>query len=173
MYACNQTASKKVTGFIVVMFKSGGINIMPEQENLYRAWLHVATFCEKVLRETDGVPSVIRMFDRYNVVGQEEEMPPTILSFTVLVSFKCGILRGKQKVSLRPKTPLGKDMPAMDLPILFEGDDDRGPIVALQLNWSIEEEGLYWWDLYLNEELVTRMPLRVNYQRIGQTTVAS
>ena len=32
---------------------------MPEQENIFRAFLQMAVFCEKVLREADGVMSII------------------------------------------------------------------------------------------------------------------
>jgi hypothetical protein len=54
----------------------------------------------------------------------------------------------------------------MDFPVLFEGDD-RVPAISFEVkNWIVDQEGLYWWDLYLNEELVTRMPLRVMYQRL-------
>lgn len=137
-----------------------------EQENIFRANLHVATFCEKVLREGDGVSSIIRMIDRFNVQGPSEEMQPIVLQFMVYIGFKSGFLRGKQKISLRPKSPKGMDMPAMDIPVLFEGDDDRGPAIAFQVNWPVEEEGLFWWDLYLNDELITRMPLRVDYQQV-------
>jgi hypothetical protein len=146
---------------------------MPEQENIFRAYLHVATFCEKVLREADGVPSIIRMIDRFNVQGISEEMQPVGLTFTVYISFKSGFLRGKQKISLRPKSPKGEDLPSMDIPVLFEGDDDRGPAMAFPINWTVEEEGLFWWDLFLNDELVTRMPLRVNYQQVRMPTPGS
>jgi hypothetical protein len=139
---------------------------MPEQENIFRAYLHVATFCEKVLRESDGVNSIIRMIDRFNVQGTTEEMQPIVLQFMIYISFKSGFLRGKQKVSLRPQSPKGVEMPAMDIPVLFEGDDDRGPAIAFQVGWAVQEEGLFWWDLYLNDELVTRMPLRVDYQYV-------
>ena len=139
---------------------------MPEQENIFRAYLHVATFCEKVLRESDGVSSIIRMIDRFNVQGTTEEMQPIVLQFMIYISFKSGFLRGKQKVSLRPQSPKGVEMPAMDIPVLFEGDDDRGPAIAFQVGWAVQEEGLFWWDLYLNDELVTRMPLRVDYKYV-------
>jgi hypothetical protein len=151
---------------LLILFEYGGSKQMAEQENIFRAHLHVATFCEKVLREADGVMSLIRMVDRFNVFGDTEEMAPVVLSFMVYISFKSGILRGKQRIALRPKSPTGKDLPAMEFPVLFEGDDDRGPAMGFQVNWPIEEEGLFWWDLYLNEELVTRMPLRVTYQRM-------
>lgn len=139
---------------------------MADQENVFRSYLHVATFCEKVLREADGVLSLIRMFDRFNVIGESEEMQTTLLSFMVFISFKSGFMRGKQRIALRPQSPTGKELPAMEFPVLFEGDNDRGPAIGFQVNWPVEEEGVFWWDLYLNEELVTRMPLRVTYQRL-------
>jgi hypothetical protein len=140
---------------------------MADQENIFRAHLHVATFCEKVLREADGVLSLIRMVDRFIVPGTSEEMQITVLQFMVFISFKSGILRGKQKVRLSPTSPTGQDLPAVEMPVLFEGDDDRGPSIGFQVAWPVTEEGLYWWDLFLNDELVTRMPLRVIYQRVG------
>ncbi len=138
-----------------------------EQKNLYRSYLAVAVFCEKVLREADNVMSVIRIIDRFNVVGATPEMQPTVLHFTILVSFKSGFLRGKQLLAVRPKSPDGNDLNQMSFPLLFEGDDDRGNALVAQTQFVVEKEGLYWFDVHLNEELVTRMPLRVAYQQIG------
>jgi len=142
---------------------------MPEQENVFRAFLQIAVFCEKVLREADGVFSLIRIIDRFNVIGATPEMQPSILRFFIVVSFKSGFMRGRQTIYLRPKSPTGQDLPAMEFPVLFEGDDDRGTALAFDVNWAVNEEGLFWWDVYLNEEVVTRMPLRVAYQRMGPT----
>jgi len=139
---------------------------MPQQEEIFRPYLHVATFCERVLTEKDAVNSLIRMVDRFLVPGTSEEMPPAVLQFMVYISFKSGFMRGKQKVILRPTSPTGKDLPAMEFPILFEGDDDRGPAFGFMVNWAVEEEGVFWWDLFVNEVLITRMPLRVIYQRM-------
>ena len=146
---------------------------MAEQENIFRAYLHVATFCEKVLREADGVNSIIRLIDRFNIQGYAQEMQPIVLSFMVYISFKSGFMRGKQKISLRPKSPKGEDLPSMDYPVLFEGDDDRGLAMGFPVNWAVAEEGLFWWDLYLNYELVTRMPLRIDYQQVRMPTPGS
>lgn len=143
---------------------------MTDQPEVFRAYLQIATFCEKVLRETDGVLSIIRMFDRFNVVGDSAEMPVTVLQFTVVVGFKSGFMRGKQTLRLRPVSPTGKELPAMEIPMLFEGDDDRGSFMAFQVNFPVEEEGVYWWDVYLHDELITRMPLRVFYQRTRTPT---
>ncbi|MBZ5569367.1 MAG: hypothetical protein LAN64_16140 [Acidobacteriia bacterium] len=137
----------------------------PEQKELYNAYLAMAVFCEKLLREADNVLSVIRIIDRFNVVGATPEMSPTVLPFTIVISFKSGFLRGKQAVTIRPKSPQGKDLPSMTFPMLFEGDNDRGNALAAQINFVADQEGLYWFDVHLNEELVTRMPLRVDYQQ--------
>ena len=139
---------------------------MTDQPELLRAWLAIAVFCEKILRETDNVISLVRIIDRFNVTGATPEMSATVLPFTIVVSFKSGFLRGKQNVRIRPKSPTGKELPAMDVPVLFEGDDERGNIVAAQVAFVADEEGLYWFDVYLNDELVTRMPLRIAYQRL-------
>jgi hypothetical protein len=139
----------------------------PEQTELYRPYLAMAIFCERVLREADNVLSVIRIIDRFNVINATVEMPPTPLQFTVLISFKSGFLRGKQMLAIRPKSPTKEDLPQMAFPILFEGDDDRGSAMIAQLNFIATQEGLYWFDVHLNEELVTRMPLRVAYQQAG------
>ena len=155
---------------LVIEFNCKGGGSMGEQENIFRAYLHVATFCEKVLHEGDGVNSLIRIIDRSNVQGPTEEMQPVTLPFMVYISFKSGFMRGKQKISLRPKSPKGEDLPEMTYPVLFEGDDDRGPALVFQINWTAQEEGLFWWDLFLNDELVTRMPLRVAYQQVKMAT---
>jgi len=147
---------------------------VPEvQEPLYRPYLAMAILCERVLREADGVISVIRVFDRSMVTGPTEEMPPTNIPLTLVISFKSGFMRGKGVVRLNPKSPSGKDLPGLQFPVLFEGDDDRGIAIVATLGFLVQEEGLYWFDVLVQEEVVTRIPLRVLYQRVGYATPQS
>jgi len=141
---------------------------MPEsqQDNMFRPYLSIAVFCEKVLREPDGVMSLIRVVDRFMVAGATPEMEPQVLKFTLVVSFKSGFMRGKAIIAVRPKSPTGVDLPAMEFPVLFEGED-RGVALIGEINFPVSEEGLYWFEVYLMQELVTKMPLRVLYQRAG------
>ena len=46
----------------------------------------------------------------------------------------------------------------------FEGED-RGTNVIYAATLNVEQEGLYWFDVLLDDELLTRMPLRILYQR--------
>ncbi len=144
---------------------------MDEQENIFRAFLQMALFCEKVLREADGVMSMIRIVDRFTVNGATPEMPPQVLPFMIVISFQGrDSCEANKSIAIRPKSPTGVDLPAMEFPVLFEGDADRGMALAFPVQWVPPEEGLFWWDVYLNQELVTRMPLRVIYQRMALPT---
>ena len=136
------------------------------QENLSGPHLQVAAFCEKVLIETDQVASLIRLLDRFNVAGPTPEMPPTTLTFFLVISFKAGFIRGKHTVRVSPISPSGVEMPTFEIPQLFEGED-RGTMVAAQMNFLAQEEGLYWFRVFFESALVTQMPLRVTYQRVG------
>lgn len=134
--------------------------------------LAIAVVCEKVLQEQDGVLSIIRVIDRVTVsaVGADapKEMPPTNLSFFVVVALKSGAARGRHTLALRPESPSGQQLGTMELPVHFEGEE-RGANVVANFILSADEEGLYWIDVLFADELLTRVPLRVLYapQRTG------
>lgn len=136
-------------------------------------FLAAAVLCEKVLEEKDGVLSAIRMVDRIvqTAVGPAgpEEMPPVPVNLTALIAFKSGGARGRHSLRLRPEAPSGLRLPEVSLPVLFEGED-RGHNVLLNLALQADQEGLYWFDVLLDEQMVTRIPLRVVYQRLSLGT---
>ena len=135
-------------------------------------YLVAALLCEKVLQEKDETISVIRMIDRItltvNALGSPETIPSTIINLSALISLKPGSARGKGIVILRVETPSGLKLPDQLLPVLFEGDD-RGVNLIVAFNMVIDQEGVYWFDVLLEEQLLTRVPLRILYQRIGQS----
>ncbi|MBI4609615.1 MAG: hypothetical protein HY726_11470 [Candidatus Rokubacteria bacterium] len=139
-------------------------------------YLSTAVFCEKVLQEKDGVASVIRIVDRFIVTisasGSEppEKMPPMTITTTAFLSFKSGFAKGSQVIKLVPRDPSGRPMaPEALLPVFFEGDD-RGASVTVNVTFRVEEEGLYWFDVLLGDRLMTKIPLRVVYQRVSLGT---
>ena len=140
-----------------------------EKIESFRPYLATAIFCEKVLHEKDGVLSAIRIVERINVsagAGAPDEMPSVPVQLTALLMFKSGFMRGKGTVTLTPQSPSVKRMPEAKFPALFEGED-RGVNLVVNVGLQAEEEGLYWFDVCFEQELVTRMPLRVLYQRVG------
>jgi hypothetical protein len=138
---------------------------MPSDES-FRPHLQVATFCEKILEEKDGALTLVRMIDRLTHHGQEAEMQPFPFSLALAVVFKSGFMRGRATITVCPVSPTGKVLPALTHQVHFEGDE-RGAGLALHLTFVFEEEGLYWFDVRLNEELVTRVPMRILYQQVS------
>ena len=58
-------------------------------------------------------------------------------------------------------------MPEQEFPTLFEGRD-RGVGIVAQIGFILDEEGLYWIDVFFREAIVTRIPMMVLYQMVAQ-----
>lgn len=142
-------------------------------------WLTAALICERVLQEADGTLSAIRIVDRItnSAIGQgtPAEMPPMPVNLTLLIALKAGAAHGRHDLKVELEGPNGLRTPVAEtISVLFEGED-RGANVVLALNWIAQHEGLYWFDVVLNERLVSRVPLRVVYlrQETGSTSLQS
>jgi len=143
-----------------------------------RPYLSMAVLCEKVLQEPDGVPSLVRIVDRVII----NTVPPTTISsqlgtqtsstisLTLALMFKAGAARGQKALTIRLSRPSGLRLPETTLPLLFEGDDDRGINIFLPFVLGIQEMGIYWFDLDLDGELVGRIPLRIVNQQVSVST---
>ncbi|HZO75952.1 MAG TPA: hypothetical protein VFB60_27390 [Ktedonobacteraceae bacterium] len=133
-------------------------------------FLAAAMLCEKVLQEKDETISVIRMVDRLvitvNTLGSPETMPSTPISLYMLIALKSGTARGRGTIGLRAEAPTGLTIIDQLFPVLFEGED-RGTNLIINLSITLEQEGVYWFNILLEERFLTRVPLRVLYQRIG------
>lgn len=130
--------------------------------------LVAAFFCEKVLQERDGTLSFIRLTDRVTVGGSAPQMQPFVHPTTLIIAFKAGALpSGKYNVQLQGHQPNGKSMALIPIQVYFEPGEDRGAMVISQFGVALEEEGVYWFDVYFENAIVTRIPLRVFYQRVG------
>ena len=137
--------------------------------------LQTAVLCEKVLVEQDGVKSAIRMFDRHTrtAVGPSPpmEMEPFKMNAALLLRFKSGSARGTYQLRVNMQKPSGESIQPGSSSIIFEGEDDRGADVVVNLEMELNLTGLYWFDIYLEDIRVTRVPMRVVYlpQVVNQT----
>jgi hypothetical protein len=129
--------------------------------------LQVAAFCERSLQEADGVLSLIRLIDRVTHVATgpdvPDEMPPVTINTTLVVVLKADRARGRHTLRIRPEDPAGMRLPALEVQVLLEGEE-RGVQLVQPLAFEARREGLYWFDVLLDDTLLTRMPLRVVYQ---------
>jgi hypothetical protein len=141
--------------------------------------LLIAVLCEKVLQESDGVLSVIRVIDRLTqgAAGPEapEQMPPFILDrLTMLVAIRADQARGRHGIKIRPEAPSGLQMQSVEQGVTIQSGA-TGINLILPLVLPITEEGVYWFDVFLTgpapqaDRLLTRVPLEIVYapQRVG------
>ena len=136
-------------------------------------YLIVAALCERILEEKDGVTSLIRIVDRF-IVGvtgpaAPEQMLSSLLTPVLFLAFKSGQYRGSLPLKLTMDNPVGVEKEIGIMSVLFEGDDDRGSNVKVQLQFQPDQPGLYWINVSLGDDVMTRIPLRVIYQRIQQS----
>lgn len=133
--------------------------------------LAAAFLCEKVLQEKDGVVSAIRIVDRIIVTASGAQppgqMPKVNLTLTALIVFKSGNAKGSRTVKIRPVMPSGRALEEVLLPMFLEGED-RGVNLIANIGLAASEEGLYWLDVFCDDDFVTRIPLRLVYQRLGR-----
>jgi hypothetical protein len=140
-------------------------------------YLMAALLCERVMQEQDGTVSIMRAVDRLTVnasptpmalaahIEPPEAMPPVqVPPLTLFVAFKSGSARGRHAVNIRLEQPDTTKLPLQQQSVLFEGED-RGVNLIMQLNLLLNQEGLYWFHLSLDNEFLTRVPLRLVYSR--------
>jgi len=137
-------------------------------------YLTAAFFCEKVLREADGVLTAVRIVDRWNINGPTETLTaPAIIQASIVIMFKSGVYRGNAQLTITPITPqTNAKMQVIVIPVLFEGEDDKGVTIVAPLAFPVQEDGIYWFELSLSGQalparVVTAIPMRIAYLQIG------
>ena len=138
---------------------------MPENEPTGGPYITGVFFCEKVLREQDNTLSFIRVVDKWTVQGATEAMPPTTIPLTLAITGKSGVHRGSGMITLTPTTPSGERMPPIPMPVVFEGDNDRGFAAMGTIGFPVKEAGAYWFELALDEIPLTYTAIRIVYIR--------
>ena len=132
--------------------------------------LSVAFLCEKVLIERDGVFSIIRVVDRFTipvfgVVPPGVQIPPPVIQAAMVVGLKAGsVATGQYNVRIRGIKPDGGQFLETNAQMFFPGGEDAGVLAPIPVVISNPEQGLYWFDVYFEEALLTRIPMRVLHQ---------
>lgn len=133
-------------------------------------FLLVACFCENVVERADHVLTLVNIVDRVTITVRgpqaPELMPPSHWRAYMAVILKAGRARTRLDLTLSPERPDGTAMQSVTTSLNFEGEDDRGVQLVAPLDIGLEQEGLYWFNLRLGGQLLTRLPLRVLYTRV-------
>lgn len=140
---------------------------MPFQGGPY---VQLACFCEMVIEDKTGVLSLIRIVD---VLTHAESgpnppqiMPPFPYRLKLVLALKSGRAQGRHELRVVPELPSGETREAMLITLHLEGEE-KGQNAIIDVAMVYELEGLYWFKVYLGDELLTEVPLRVKYSRSG------
>jgi hypothetical protein len=136
-------------------------------------FISAAFLCEKVLREGDGVPTFVRVVERFTVpvmpklpLGVQIPAPPApIVQCSLVVLLKAGdVPAGRYTVRIDHVPPTGSQARGPDAAAVFNGGDDNGSAIISQMAIPNPPEGLHWFDFYFEQERLTRIPMRIIYQ---------
>lgn len=137
-------------------------------------FLTVASFCEQVIEDKFGVLSLVRLVDRKHISisgpNPPDDMPPTILDWYLVLCFKSGEARGSLTVKIIPELPSGLTIEPAIRTIYFEGGN-RGPNVITRFNMKLESPGIYWFRIYMEDTLMTQVPVEIIYSRTVSSAV--
>lgn len=140
---------------------------MPIEQGPY---LKAALFCESVIEEKDGVLSFIRVIDRLTTTAVGPEAPadmPTIRrQMKAVLMLVSGRATGREDVKLEVEEPSGTKRQLWAGTIQMEGND-RGQNLILDFGMEFKDEGLYWFDVLVGDQPLTRMPFRIIYARLS------
>ena len=139
------------------------VDLSPE----YGPHLTAALICERMLLETDGVNSVIRIIDQVIITasgkGAPKQMPRGLSSFGIFLALKTGEVPGPCEIAIRIKNPDNEELPAFKQTVNLEPPAYRGINLRINVNVEIDRPGAWWFDVFVREKLRTRMPLQVVY----------
>jgi hypothetical protein len=137
-----------------------------------RAKPHIAAalICEKVLQESDGVISAIRLVDTLYFgfvlapgAVVPDPPPPIQVSFTALVIVKAGDALGSQKIRIAIVNPRGAPVgePAVFEPYFEQPESGANFVVNVGLQTN--ELGRYWLEVYSGSDAkpLARTPFRI------------
>ena len=131
-------------------------------------YIQAALFCDMAIEGKDGTWSLIRVIDTvtHSMTGPDApvEMPRFLCQLRAVIMLKSGKAQGRNTFKLVMEQPDTTRTEIGTGTVHFEGEH-RGNNIVLNLNVAFEQEGPYWFDFYVEQDLMTRMPLRVLYNR--------
>lgn len=126
-------------------------------------YLAFALICERALIESDGTLSLIRVVDK----AQFSEPPPGIegrafhfARLTLAVGLRSGEFRGEAGLVITPRTPDNQLAEPLRAAVTLAGGESAQNVL-FELHMGIEKTGTYWFDVAVNGNLLTRVPLLV------------
>lgn len=130
-----------------------------------RPYVTAALLCERVLQEKDEVLTIIRIIDKlqYRLQGIGVPIPAgtkPLVEIQGVVGIKSGPVTGDHTIKVVVERPNGDRKDVFTYPVKLLGKD-HGQNIILKMGLGVDMDGLFWFDVIFDEELLTRIPLVV------------
>ncbi|HLK41650.1 MAG TPA: hypothetical protein VKU41_33105 [Polyangiaceae bacterium] len=124
-------------------------------------FIRAALLCERVLNDSDNAPSLIRIVDLATLtVDSLKRLPPIIVPISLFVSLRAGTRRGKFEMVVRCLRQSGELLRELPTPVEFT-DGSTLANYTFALSSGLPGEGVYWFEVVFDGQLLTRVPLTV------------
>jgi hypothetical protein len=136
-------------------------------------YLAAAFFCETAIEDkADGAISAIRIIDQFRFV-LDPSAPPNIPSEThrlaiplmLVLGFKTGDAAGDHALRIDLQAPSGKTKTAVQSVMRLAPQPNGGITIRMQTTIHVPEAGLFWFNVYVDDKEVTRMPMFISVER--------
>ncbi len=131
-------------------------------------YIQVAGMCEKVLREADGMLSVIRFVDSIthteSGANPPVKMPELKYPLTLVLALKAGNLTGTHEITLIAENPERKTLPPIKRIAEIVGDI-RAITMVINVRVTYTLEGQYFFNVMFDGKPLTKIPLLIIYNR--------
>jgi hypothetical protein len=132
-------------------------------------YLQMAGLCEQVIEDKSGALSIIRIIDTITHTEARPdapiEMPTVTYPIKMVIMLKSGRARGRHEIRMVPELPSSELKRPFTKSVHMEGEE-RGINNVINMVFTFTMEGLYWFNVYFDDSLLTRIPLRIKYNRI-------
>jgi len=91
-------------------------------------------------------------------------MPAVQRPLTFAIMLVSGRAKGTEEVRLERESPNGQRERLWSGSVHFEGED-RGQNLVINTIANFEQQGLYWFDIYVGDQLLSKIPFRLIYLR--------
>lgn len=129
-------------------------------------YVQAALLCERVVQETGGRVTIVRLLDRVvvraRVAADPAQIQPTNVSCQAVIILKTGAHPGRFRLRLRLVSPSKKPLREFSTEIDLPNKEDQGVNIVMPIRFSATEEGVYWFEVRLDgEEVLTKTSLRL------------
>lgn len=133
-------------------------------------FLTMAFFCEKALQEGDAVFSAIRIINQVLVEQHDDgpDLPPKyLMDLWMFVGFSSEAYEARRGLHITVTSPSGKEVriPEKGAQVIFFPKEEYGSTTRIQLRLGVEELGMFWFRIYLDNELMGQTPFIIKYRR--------